>query len=182
VAFLILATLFYLGDCLADENWSLGNEFRSPHECRHERLALWTGLLLLVLFWSSLIESLLLDRSGVAGIRAVGLVVMASGVVLRLLAIRALAAQFRTEVHVLRNRRLIRSGIYRWLRHPSKAGLLLIALGAVLGFASVAGVACWLAIAVFVRARIRCEEVGLREVFGSDYAAYAARTSAFPLL
>jgi len=52
-----------------------------------------------------------------------------SGVTLRALAVRTLGRNFRTEIVGVDNA-LVRSGVYRFLRHPSETGLLAASLGA----------------------------------------------------
>jgi protein-S-isoprenylcysteine O-methyltransferase Ste14 len=72
---------------------------------------------------------------------------------------------------------IYRSGVYRYLRHPSYTGLLLV-------FAAIAlHERNWLAAAVVllpttaaVLYRIRIEESVLREAFGAEYEAYSKTT------
>ena len=70
------------------------------------------------------------------------------------------------------------SGPYKWIRHPSYTGLLLIAAG--FGLA----VGNWLALAVGLLLplpgilwRIRVEEAELERVLGAAYGSYRARTT-----
>jgi protein-S-isoprenylcysteine O-methyltransferase Ste14 len=72
---------------------------------------------------------------------------------------------------------LVRSGIYRFLRHPSYTGLLVAHFGLGLSFAS------WVSVAmstipfdVAAVYRIRVEEAVLRETFGDEYNDYARST------
>ena len=51
------------------------------------------------------------------------------GVVLRLVAIRRLGARFTHGVELVPGHRLETQGVYRWMRHPSEVGLLLVGLG-----------------------------------------------------
>lgn len=78
---------------------------------------------------------------------------------------------------------LIRSGPYRWLRHPIYTGLLCAFLGNALSYDAVGsfiGVA--ICAVAFVR-KLRIEEAFLRTQFGGAYALYAAETRALlPLL
>ncbi len=55
----------------------------------------------------------------------------ALGIGLRGLAIRALGDAFTSETIIVPGRRIVRDGIYAWLRHPSDVGLLLVAAGLV---------------------------------------------------
>ena len=70
----------------------------------------------------------------------VGLVPIAIGIGLRFAAIRALGDAFTSETAFVPGRPLVETGLYRWMRHPSDAGLVLYAAGiAVLGGSAIAG-------------------------------------------
>ncbi|WP_394002532.1 methyltransferase family protein [Luteimonas sp. WGS1318] len=106
-----------------------------------------------------------------------GCVLMLTGMVLRWWSIRVLAEHFTVDVAIAADHRLIRSGPYHWLRHPSYTGLLLT----VFGFLCVLG--SWLAPLVVVvplwralRRRIHVEEAALSAAFPVDYPAYARTT------
>jgi protein-S-isoprenylcysteine O-methyltransferase Ste14 len=73
-------------------------------------------------------------------------------------------------------RRLVISGLYRWLRNPMKAGLFLVLAGEAIAFRSVP-VAVWLAFFASVNlVYIRLwEEPDLRRRFGPEYDEYCAR-------
>jgi protein-S-isoprenylcysteine O-methyltransferase Ste14 len=79
----------------------------------------------------------------------------------------------------LRRRNMMRSGPYRFVRHPRYAGLIFCSIGISLALASVIG----LALAVgwfFVNVqRVHLEEGHLRDLFGAEYEAYCARTARF---
>ncbi len=106
-----------------------------------------------------------------------GLVLIASGLVIRLIAIRTLAEQFTYTVKIVDNHRLITSGIYRHIRHPSYLGQALIFLGCGMALAN------WISLLLlFVPVipatlyRIAVEERVLKEHFPDQYADYAGRT------
>lgn len=72
---------------------------------------------------------------------------------------------------------LIRSGPYRFVRHPIYSGVLLALLGTVIALGEWRGViALVLMFGAFLR-RSRAEETQLRRIF-SDYAQYAGTTAA----
>jgi protein-S-isoprenylcysteine O-methyltransferase Ste14 len=114
-------------------------------------------------------------RSTLQPLRFAGVGVMWIGLVLRAWAIFALGASFRTTVEVDPGQAVVARGPYRWIRHPSYTGLLLI----VAGFGLVAG--SWLSFAACVVVplpaivrRIHVEEAELERVLGDDYRAYAS--------
>jgi protein-S-isoprenylcysteine O-methyltransferase Ste14 len=108
---------------------------------------------------------------------AAGLIVMWLGLTIRVWAIAALGRAFRTTVEVDAEQAVVSTGPYRWVRHPSYSGLLLIVTGC--GLAS----GNWLALAVSVVLplpallwRIHVEEAELTCVLGDRYRAYQAQT------
>ncbi len=73
---------------------------------------------------------------------------------------------------------LIQDGVYRRLRHPIYAALIVLALGWGLLTASLLALALALALALLLDLKARREEVWLRERY-PGYAEYAARTKRF---
>ena len=108
--------------------------------------------------------------------RIAGVIVMWLGLAIRVWAIAALGRAFRTTVEVDPGQVVVSSGPYRWVRHPSYSGLLLIVAGAGLAAGH------WLALAVCVVLplpavlwRIRVEEAELTAVLGERYRDYQAQ-------
>ena len=102
---------------------------------------------------------------------------MVTGLALRWAAIITLGRLFTVEVAVQTDHRLVDTGVYKHIRHPSYAGLLVAFLG--LGVAS----ANWLSLAALVLpvtaafiTRIGIEERVLRRALGAPYDAYCSRT------
>ena len=73
---------------------------------------------------------------------------------------------------------LIQDGVYRRLRHPIYAAVILLALGWSLLMASLVALALAVALAVLLDLKARREEVWLRQRY-PGYAAYAANTKRF---
>jgi len=75
-------------------------------------------------------------------------------------------------------------GPYRFLRHPSYTGMLMILLG--LGLASRTWLGTVIILALFslvISYRIRVEEDALKAEFGTEYLEYAKKTKRlFPFL
>jgi protein-S-isoprenylcysteine O-methyltransferase Ste14 len=109
--------------------------------------------------------------------RAIGIAVMWLGLAIRAWAIAALGGSFRTTVEVDPGQTIVSSGPYRWVRHPSYTGLILILGGFGLGAGN------WLALAASVALplpallwRIRVEEAEMIRVLGDPYHSYRRRT------
>jgi protein-S-isoprenylcysteine O-methyltransferase Ste14 len=104
----------------------------------------------------------------------IGLSFLIVGYLIRGIAIRGLGKFFTGTVLIKEDHRLVRSGLYKYLRHPAYAGTLLAHLGLglsfsnwfALGFSTIP----FIAVALY---RMRVEEQALREAFGSEYVAYS---------
>jgi protein-S-isoprenylcysteine O-methyltransferase Ste14 len=110
-------------------------------------------------------------------IRWVGIVLVTAGGALRLWPVFVLGRQFSGLVAIQPGHVLITSGPYRVIRHPSYLGLLVSLLGWALAFRSGIGLLIAALNIPPLIARIRAEEKLLISQFGSEYAAYRARTS-----
>lgn len=110
-------------------------------------------------------------------IAASGLVVLVAGISIRFSAIYTLGKYFTGTVLIKNDHRLIRSGLYGYLRHPAYTGALLAHLGLGLCFSN--WISLTLSVAPFSVAalyRIHVEEQALREAFGLDYLDYSRST------
>jgi protein-S-isoprenylcysteine O-methyltransferase len=106
-----------------------------------------------------------------------GLCVFLMGVTLRLYSIIYLGHFFTNDVAVATNHRLIDSGPYRFIRHPSYTGALMGFFGLGLGMGN------WLSVAVIIVPifaafwwRMEIEEAVLLEALGEPYRSYMKRT------
>lgn len=118
-----------------------------------------------------------LDTPVPGAFAAAGLVMIWAGLVLRVWAVMALGGSFSTFVQVETGQAVVTRGPYRWVRHPSYTGLLLIALGFGLGAGN------WLSLVVSavvpllgLLPRIAVEEAELTRVLGEQYRTYQRAT------
>ena len=103
------------------------------------------------------------------------LVVLGGG--FRLWSIVALGQYFRAVVHIQEGHRVVRSGPYRVLRHPSYTGLLVGLLGVGLLWGNIASAVVFeLSLIAGVLYRIRIEERMLLDNLGDSYADYMEHT------
>jgi protein-S-isoprenylcysteine O-methyltransferase Ste14 len=110
-------------------------------------------------------------------LRLTGLLILATGLAIRWAAVLNLGSAFSANVAIRDSQRVRTTGLYRYVRHPSYLGLVLIFLA--IGIDS----RNWISLAiVFVLPtlallyRIHVEESALREAFGEEYVAYSRRT------
>jgi protein-S-isoprenylcysteine O-methyltransferase Ste14 len=113
---------------------------------------------------------------GGEGVRWAGVLLYAAGGVLRLAPVFVLGRRFSGLVAIQPEHRLVSSGLYGVVRHPSYLGLFVLSLGWGLAFRSGVGVILAVLTLPVVLARIDAEERLLSETFGAEYDAYRART------
>ncbi len=86
-------------------------------------------------------------------------------------------SQYSGHVEVLAGHHLVRSGPYRFVRHPSYTGFLLMTLGVAISYSSLIGLAAIpLLLLPGLAYRMQVEERLLTEQFGDEFRAYAARS------
>lgn len=107
----------------------------------------------------------------------VGVVLVGTGLTLRLWAIRTLGRWFTATVRVATGQPVVCKGPYRRLRHPSYTGALLVGLGTTCALGGSWGSLLLLlgAVPAYLH-RIRAEENALVASLGRDYEAYRGRT------
>jgi len=111
------------------------------------------------------------------GVRWLGVVLFAAGGALRLWPVFVLGHRFSGLVAIQPGHRLVTSGIYAVIRHPSYLGLLVNSLGWALAFRSGVGLLLTALLVPPLAARIDAEERLLRTQFGDEYDVYRRRTS-----
>jgi protein-S-isoprenylcysteine O-methyltransferase Ste14 len=110
-------------------------------------------------------------------LRPVALGILVLGLVVRAVAIFTLGRAFSANVALRSGQKLQRSGLYKFVRHPSYSGLELILLAFALHART------WACFAVFLIPptlallyRIHVEEAALRLTFGAEYDDYSRST------
>jgi protein-S-isoprenylcysteine O-methyltransferase Ste14 len=106
-----------------------------------------------------------------------GELVLLAGLGLRYWAVLTLGRFFKVTVSIQAEHRVVRSGPYRLLRHPSYTGVLLILLGLGVVLGTWVGLAALIVLPLLgILIRIRVEERVLLAALGDEYASYAADT------
>jgi protein-S-isoprenylcysteine O-methyltransferase Ste14 len=126
--------------------------------------------------WLSAVVTAPLFR-GAPWLRMASFLVLLIGITIRWTAIFTLGKAFSANVAIREEQKLKQSGLYRFVRHPSYSGLLLILLAVGLQSRNWAGL---LVLIVPTTAaliyRIHVEEAALSEAFGEQYAGYSKAT------
>lgn len=115
--------------------------------------------------------------SGAPWLRPLTLVLMIAGLVIRWIAILSLGRAFSVNVAIRHDQQIFRSGLYRFVRHPSYLGIVVIFLAIGLrsrNYASlIVVVVCTTAALLY---RIHVEEQALHQAFGPAYNDYCCST------
>jgi len=111
-------------------------------------------------------------------VRPVALAILILGLAIRWTAIYTLGKSFSSNVAIRESQTLNRSGLYRFVRHPSYLGLLLIFFAVALHTRNWPSFVIILVPCTAVLLyRIHVEEAALLQAFGPDYADYTKSTS-----
>ena len=108
---------------------------------------------------------------------AAGTAILAAGLWLFHRSHADLGTNWSITLEVREGHRLVTGGVYSRIRHPMYAAILLLGAGQALALPNaVVGPSYGFAILLIVACRIGPEERMLREAFGPEWDAYAART------
>lgn len=114
---------------------------------------------------------------GAHALQTAGVILMLVALAIRWTAIFTLGKSFSSNVAIQDSQQITRAGLYRFVRHPSYLGLLLVFLAIGLHSRN------WTSLAVVIVPttaallyRIHVEEAALMKAFGGDYSAYARAT------
>lgn len=160
---------------------------RQPDAPDHDRAGL--SLLMTALFGSTLyglIDSAVLGWTSrdLPWVAWSGVLLVATGVLLRIVARATLRESFSGYVQTCPQHRLVTNGLYAWVRHPLYLATLVLFLGIPAAYASWGSAVISLALGVPALVyRIRVEEAALAQWFGDEYSEYRRRTAGLlPLL
>jgi protein-S-isoprenylcysteine O-methyltransferase Ste14 len=156
-----------------------GNLNPGEREDRGNRWVIWalTGLSVALAYVPAYTDRIGLWTLDGEAMRWIGVVLGAIGGTLRILPVFVLGRRFSGLVAIQKEHRLVTTGIYATIRHPSYLGLLMTVAGWVLVFRSGMGLIIAALFVPIILGRIRAEERLLASQFGAEYEAYRARTS-----
>jgi protein-S-isoprenylcysteine O-methyltransferase Ste14 len=111
---------------------------------------------------------------GAHWLRTAGVLILLAGLAIRWTAIVSLGKAFSSNVAIQDSQKIKKNGLYRFIRHPSYSGLLLVFLA--VGVHSRNWIALAVALVPTTAAmlyRIHVEEGALTTAFGEEYVAYS---------
>lgn len=112
-------------------------------------------------------------------IAVAGVVLTAAGVAWAMWARLHLGANWSGTVSIREQHELIRTGPYRWMRHPIYSGVLLGMAGTVLVVGEVRGLIGFALMAAALYVKARKEEIWLNREFGASFEAHTQHTGMF---
>ena len=112
-------------------------------------------------------------------IAVAGVVVTAAGVALAMWARLHLGANWSGAVSIREQHELIRTGPYKWMRHPIYSGILLGMAGTILVVGEVRALIGFAAMAAAHYAKARKEETWLNREFGASFETHRKHTGMF---
>jgi protein-S-isoprenylcysteine O-methyltransferase Ste14 len=102
-----------------------------------------------------------------------GLCIIVIGLIIRWTAILTLRKYFTTNVVIQSGHRIINTGLYRFVRHPSYSGSIISFCGLGLVFSNwISFIVLVIPISIAFLKRIQIEEQALQSAFGEEYANY----------
>jgi protein-S-isoprenylcysteine O-methyltransferase Ste14 len=106
-----------------------------------------------------------------------GTAVMWLGIALRYWAVRTLDKFFTTVIGMQEGHRLVKEGLYKYVRHPSYTGVVTTALGLGIALHNFLGLAILMVVILYgYNERMDYEEKVLAANFGKEYEEYAKNT------
>ena len=106
-----------------------------------------------------------------------GLIFLIAGIVFRWTAILTLRKYFSVYVRIREDHKVVKNGLYKYLRHPSYTGSLISFFGLGLYFRSIWSI-LFLMVPLFLAYlyRMNCEEKALIQALGNEYIEYTKST------
>ncbi len=116
-------------------------------------------------------------------VEGLGVAVTVAGLAFAIWARSRLAGNWSGFVTVKVGHELVRTGPYRWVRHPIYTGMTAASAGTALALGQARGALAAVLLYVGFKIKSRIEERTMAGVFGADYAEYRQHTGAlFPRL
>lgn len=107
----------------------------------------------------------------------IGLLIILAGMILRFIAVWSLGSFFTVNVTIRKDHKIIQTGLYKFIRHPSYSGSLISFFGFGIALNNwISLIVITIPIVIAFMNRIKIEEALLTEQFGLEYKEYMKRT------
>lgn len=131
-----------------------------------------------ILFCTMLLAPFVERFEGSFWLRALGLAILISGVIVAVLGYRTLGSSHSPWTNPIEGGHLVTTGIYHYTRHPIYTGWILGTLGGALLISSLLGIGVAIALFIFYDLKSREEEKWLNQKY-VDYPAYQRQVKKF---
>lgn len=111
-------------------------------------------------------------------VEILGVVITAAGIGFAVWARAYLGGNWSSSVTVKTGHQLVRTGPYRWVRHPIYTGLILALVGTALERRQVRGLIAIVLVYVGFKIKSKIEERAMTSTFGTEYDDYSRSTGA----
>jgi len=111
-------------------------------------------------------------------VRVIGAIVCVFGLLVAIWARRTLAGNWSSEVALKKDHELVKTGPYRFTRHPIYSGLLLMCLGTAVVIGQLSPWLGFLLLCIGVWLKLKQEETVMLRHFPDSYPAYQQETKA----
>ena len=111
-------------------------------------------------------------------IQALGIVITALGIAFAIWARVHLGGNWSGSVTVKVGHQLVRTGPYRFVRHPIYSGMILASLGTALAQTHISGLVAVVLFYVGFKVKSKIEEQTMISTFGAEYSDYSRTTGA----
>jgi protein-S-isoprenylcysteine O-methyltransferase Ste14 len=172
IGLLWLAWMAYWAISAANAKTTQRHESRASRAAHVLPLVLGAGLLGWPV-WGAWLEQRLWPRSLL--VYWVGVALLAAGLVFAIWARAHLGRNWSGSVTVKEGHELVRSGPYRWVRHPIYTGMITAVLGTAIASGTLRAALGLLIITLALLRKLRIEERFMQETFPDDYPHYRAR-------
>jgi protein-S-isoprenylcysteine O-methyltransferase Ste14 len=139
------------------------------------------GLIIIIthIFFPSINSLIFTFRSGpITPIQIFGIALTVIGLLICIVARKALADNWSSNIDLKKDHVLITSGIYRFVRHPIYTGSALMGIGSVIAEQSITVTVVYLGMIAFLIFKLKKEEELLIKHFPKEYPKYKKKTKA----
>lgn len=111
-------------------------------------------------------------------IQLIGVIITIIGLIVAIIARNTLAKNWSSNIELKKDHTLITSGIYHYMRHPIYTGILLMSVGTIITFETVASILLFIYLTVFFLFKIMKEEQLMLQSFPKEYPTYKNKVKA----